>query len=368
METSVFISYAHQDKVQVEALIEILRQEACDVWHDRQLHGGDKWWNEIIQQIQNQDIFVYAVSATSLNSIFCLAEYGYATDLGKPILPIVVSKDEFQISSDISDLQYVLAVDLENSATKQEIFDSLKKLKEKHAAYQLPFPLPKSPDRPIQPIDVLADKVEKLKQKQLVTNEHSDLVHKLADIYNWDRQYSNQAKTLLQQVIDSKYCIEAASEDAQRVLAYTPGYLKKLDRTKPFVSTESLTIHPSKPNKRRWVAIFFIAFVIVMSLLVALLYFQNGDEGSGKATQESDAETPLSQQTEEVVHPAQTPTPRLPTCVPALATEQPATATWAALEARQTLIHSTPATATWAALEARQTQISLMTGTPICVP
>lgn len=366
MNITLFISYAHDDEKWVQAFVDLLPNTTYQVWYDHQLHGGMAWWNEIIRQIQNQTIFIYAVSSTSLNSVFCQAEYGYAKALHKPILPLVVSKDEFQIPSDILALQYILAADLENSATRQKIFHSLKALKQEHASYQLPSPLPTPPDRPILPIEILGDQVRKL--AELSANIQIDLVHDLAKIYDWNGQHSNHAKTLLQQIIDSNYCVDAASEDAQSVLSHTPRYLRKLDRTKPLVSPESSTTPPHNLKNRRWVAIIFIVFVIVICSSVVLLYFQNGDEGSGKATHESDVETPLSPQTEEVVHPTQMPTPRLPTCVPALATEQPATATWAALEARQTLIHSTPATATWAALEARQTQISLMTGTPVCVP
>jgi TIR domain len=40
----VFISYARQNKGDIEQLVEHLRVLGCDTWHDSSLHGGQDWW------------------------------------------------------------------------------------------------------------------------------------------------------------------------------------------------------------------------------------------------------------------------------------------------------------------------------------
>jgi hypothetical protein len=39
-----FISYAGQNKPDVEQLVEQLRVLGCDTWHDSSLRGGQDWW------------------------------------------------------------------------------------------------------------------------------------------------------------------------------------------------------------------------------------------------------------------------------------------------------------------------------------
>ena len=39
----VFISYARQNKPDIEQLVEHLRVLGCDTWHDSSLHGGQDW-------------------------------------------------------------------------------------------------------------------------------------------------------------------------------------------------------------------------------------------------------------------------------------------------------------------------------------
>ena len=61
------------------------------VWLDKNdLVGGESWWPEILKQIRTCDVFVFAVSANSLDSDPCNAEYDYAKALSRPILPVEI--------------------------------------------------------------------------------------------------------------------------------------------------------------------------------------------------------------------------------------------------------------------------------------
>jgi len=61
---------------------------------DREIHGGEQWWREIIRTIQEADVFVFALSQDSWTSQPCRDELDYAQKLGLPILPVQVGSVE----------------------------------------------------------------------------------------------------------------------------------------------------------------------------------------------------------------------------------------------------------------------------------
>ncbi|MBM4264042.1 MAG: TIR domain-containing protein [Deltaproteobacteria bacterium] len=85
-----FISYARVDAVGVDAIVRALEFLGHDVWIDRELVGGHRWWDAILDNIRRADVFVAALSVDSLESKACREELGYARALGKVTLPILV--------------------------------------------------------------------------------------------------------------------------------------------------------------------------------------------------------------------------------------------------------------------------------------
>lgn len=61
---------------------------------DREIHGGEQWWREIIRTIQEADVFVFALSQDSWTSQPCREELDYAQRLGLPVLPVQVGSVE----------------------------------------------------------------------------------------------------------------------------------------------------------------------------------------------------------------------------------------------------------------------------------
>jgi hypothetical protein len=88
----VFISYARQDKPDVDQLVEHLRLLGCDPWTDSSLHGGQQWWDEILQRIAACDIFIPIISDEALHSTACQLEFDWTEALGKPVLPVAVKR------------------------------------------------------------------------------------------------------------------------------------------------------------------------------------------------------------------------------------------------------------------------------------
>lgn len=87
---TLFVSYTRQDEALVRALKDDLERVGRSVWLDHQIHGGERWWQEIIQQIQNAEVFLFALSKNSWRSRPCRAELRYAEQLQVPVIPVRV--------------------------------------------------------------------------------------------------------------------------------------------------------------------------------------------------------------------------------------------------------------------------------------
>ena len=101
----IFISYAHKERAFVEALYKPLARVYQDVWFDHELTGGDVWWERIVKQINESDIFLIVLSDLWIRSDWSKREYDEAVLRGKKLLPIRI--DAIQIPQSLEKLQYV---------------------------------------------------------------------------------------------------------------------------------------------------------------------------------------------------------------------------------------------------------------------
>jgi|GEM_PF-4673855 len=88
----IFISYSRVDKNFVQQLYIKLENNygAGTVWYDKDIPGGADFWDKIQAEIQNADIFLYLMSADSLDSEWCNKEFDEAVAQNKVIIPIIV--------------------------------------------------------------------------------------------------------------------------------------------------------------------------------------------------------------------------------------------------------------------------------------
>ena len=68
MGRNVFISYSRTDVAQVETLATDIETLGHQTWVDRELTGGQRWWDRILDSIDECDTFVLAMSQASLES------------------------------------------------------------------------------------------------------------------------------------------------------------------------------------------------------------------------------------------------------------------------------------------------------------
>jgi hypothetical protein len=104
----IFISYSREDRTFVESLRADLSQLGHDVWMDQRLVGGQEWWDEILRNIRECDLFVLGLSPRSVESEACLLELRYSSAVRRPFLPaMVLSTDPNYLPPEIAHAQFV---------------------------------------------------------------------------------------------------------------------------------------------------------------------------------------------------------------------------------------------------------------------
>jgi len=76
---TVFISYSHKDEAWKDKLVPHLQALAqagvgMQVWHDRKIDGGEKWYPEILEAMTSAAAAVLLISSDFLASGFCIQE------------------------------------------------------------------------------------------------------------------------------------------------------------------------------------------------------------------------------------------------------------------------------------------------------
>lgn len=101
-----FISYKRYEKPFTEKLATYLRRVFGwdNVWYDEGIYAGQKWWNEIVNQLNRSDILVYIVTREAIESVYCRAEFTEAWRLGKQIIPLLMRGAKL---SALNDFQYI---------------------------------------------------------------------------------------------------------------------------------------------------------------------------------------------------------------------------------------------------------------------
>jgi len=155
---SIFISYSRLDQEIVKTLVEDLKALGNDVWFDQTLTGGQRWWNNILDNIRERDIFVFAISPESLDSEACKNELNYVEKLGKAILPVLIS-DKVKVNLLPHPLSDIQVTDYRHQ-DKKTAFALIKAISGLPASPPLPDPLPEQPPVPVSYLSTLKEQIE----------------------------------------------------------------------------------------------------------------------------------------------------------------------------------------------------------------
>jgi len=96
---SVFLSYSHNDekwKDRLRTQLKVLEQQGMlEVWEDRQIDGGDTWYDKIRVAMDGAEVAVCLISADYLASDFCNKEeipylLKRRSEQGMQLLPVLL--------------------------------------------------------------------------------------------------------------------------------------------------------------------------------------------------------------------------------------------------------------------------------------
>ena len=154
----IFICYNRQSEAMVRTLADDIEVLGHTVWFDQDLSGAQVWWDQILATVRECDVFVFVLDPQSLASTACKREYAYAADLGKPILPVLVSGDVSTnlLPPALSKIQFVDYQERDRDAALR----LARALTTAPPADPLPDPLPAPPDVPLSYLGSLSEQVE----------------------------------------------------------------------------------------------------------------------------------------------------------------------------------------------------------------
>ncbi len=210
---NIFVSYSSKNRPAVRALVADLASLGHGVWFDQELSGGQVWWDTILNHLRTCDLFIFALTGHSMKSGPCKLEYTYAYELGKPILPVLMS-DDVTIS--------LLPVILQERQFVNYINQDKAALLALNSAIQgippapaLPDPLPDPPAIPLSPLAELQTEIE---NRELSYEQQIALFHRIKD-YMDDPDYYDAALELMKALEQHPFLLAAVFKEINAYLS-----------------------------------------------------------------------------------------------------------------------------------------------------
>lgn len=126
MTHQVFISYSRKDKDVADGLCEVLKENGIEYWIDKEgIYSSSNYKELIVDAIDVSKAVIFISSAHSNASINVIREIGYAVNMNKPILPLMLDDAPYakSIRLDISDIDQI---DIKNPiASSKKLITSL---------------------------------------------------------------------------------------------------------------------------------------------------------------------------------------------------------------------------------------------------
>ena len=110
MKHQVFISYSRKDKDVADGLCEVLKENGIEYWIDKEgIYSSSNYKELIVDAIDVSKAVIFISSSNSNASINVIREIGYAVNMNKPILPLMLDDAPYakSIRLDISDIDQI---------------------------------------------------------------------------------------------------------------------------------------------------------------------------------------------------------------------------------------------------------------------
>jgi hypothetical protein len=211
MIVRLFVSYARSDVARVQELHDNLTGAAHEVWFDREMRGGSRWWDEILQQIRESDVFIFVMSPDSVTSRACRRELSYADALNKSILPILIHPVPMEEAPD--QIQLINVIDLINpqGLDWMQLGSNINDLP---VDRPLPEPLPNPPKPPIAD---LTEARAKVASDSLTGKDQKDLIDGLREAVT-EEDDRDAVLAVLEDLRDRDDLLEKVADEIDEVL------------------------------------------------------------------------------------------------------------------------------------------------------
>ena len=154
----VFVSYSRNNLDVVTQLVQDMQAVGVQAWHDQTLTGGQRWWDNILANIRECDVFVFALSPESWESEACRSELAYVGHFGKPVLPVLVA-DGINLNLLPPPINEIQVTDYRRR-DKDAAFALIKSISTAPGAPPLPDPLPAAPKVPVSYLSTLKERID----------------------------------------------------------------------------------------------------------------------------------------------------------------------------------------------------------------
>ena len=248
--SNIFFSYARNDQDAVDTLVQHLDSLSHTVWFDKELSGGQPWWEHVLAEIQRCDTFVFGMSPGSLDSYACKLEYTYAYDLGKTIVPILLA-DGVSVGLLPEALSKIQFVDyrLQDS---QAVISLVRALQNLPPSQPLPDPLPEPPEVPLSYLGALKAQIET--RNTLTFEEQTGLVVTLKGQLREPEQ-AEDVRGLLRSLRQRNDLLANVATEIDEALAGVPeaGPEPPIQEVPP--AGQQLAERPPERDKESWSAV-----------------------------------------------------------------------------------------------------------------
>ena len=255
----IFISYSRDNKAIIKKLASDLKHARYIVWFDGDLSGGEDWWTRILSEVRRCDIFIFAVSQSSLKSSACMTELRYACALGKTVMPLRILKKPAPVEWP-AQLNKTQEIDYINKDFRQVIqaFNSLD-----FKPNPLPDPLPPPPDAPESELTVLAEYLGKS-----APISYDEQVHILSQLQNLllDAKADKDAWKLLESFKKRSEISESVRHQAEKI---KPPRIKKIsEMVIAFVTASIVAILMLSDRAETWFYAIIVGFGVMLAWFI----------------------------------------------------------------------------------------------------